>query len=295
MMPDLILRSSRVVTPEGVRPAAIHIRSGIITEVTHTNELPEGVFIYEAGDSVVMPGLVDSHVHINEPGRADWEGFETATRAAAAGGITTLVDMPLNSIPATTTVAALKTKLSATQGKCRVDVGFWGGVVPENLADLRRLHEAGVLGFKAFLVDSGVPEFPAIKETELRAALAELAALDSVLLVHAELPGPIERAATGRSFALARDWLRTRRWSCSSVAAAKRGPAFTLYTSLPRTRWRTCAARGQKGSPSRPKPARTTCGLPRRRLRKRPPSSSAARPSASAIIVRNSGAPCTTA
>jgi allantoinase len=193
---DLVVRGSRVVTPEGVHPAAIHIRDGIITGVTRTDEIPAGAPLFDAANSVVMPGLVDSHVHINEPGRTEWEGFETATRAAAAGGVTTLVDMPLNSIPATTTVAAFEQKIAAARGKCFVDVGFWGGAVPGNLADLRPLHEAGVLRFKSFLVDSGVPEFAAIGEADLRAALAELATLGSVLAIHAELPGPIERAAS---------------------------------------------------------------------------------------------------
>jgi allantoinase len=193
---DLVVRGSRVVTPEGVHPAAIHIRDGIITGVTRTDEIPAGAPLFDAANSVVMPGLVDSHVHINEPGRTEWEGFETASRAAAAGGVTTLVDMPLNSIPATTTVAAFEQKLAAAKGKCFVDVGFWGGAVPGNLADLRPLHESGVLGFKAFLVDSGVPEFAAIGESDLRAALTELAPLVSALAIHAELPGPIERAAS---------------------------------------------------------------------------------------------------
>jgi allantoinase len=193
---ELVVRSSRVVTPAGVHPSAVHIRNGIITAVTHVDETPVGAPIFDVGDSVVMPGLVDSHVHINEPGRADWEGFESATRAAAAGGVTTLVDMPLNSIPATTNVAALEAKLAAAREKCFVDVGFWGGVVPGNVAELRPLHEAGVLGFKCFLVDSGVPEFAAIGERDLRVAMKELAVLGSVLQMHAELPGPIERAAS---------------------------------------------------------------------------------------------------
>jgi allantoinase len=193
---ELVVRGSRVVTPEGVRPAAIHIRDGAIAAVTHVDELPSGAPVFDAGESVVMPGLVDSHVHINEPGRTDWEGFETATRAAAAGGVTTLVDMPLNSIPATTNVAALEAKLTAAREHCFVDVGFWGGLVPGNIADLHPLHDAGVLGFKCFLADSGVPEFAAIGERDLRNALEELAALGSVLQVHAELPAPIERATS---------------------------------------------------------------------------------------------------
>jgi allantoinase len=196
MTVDLVVRGSRVVTPEGVHPAAIHILEGRITAVTRTDEIPAGAPLFDAANSVVMPGLVDSHVHINQPGRTEWEGFESATRAAAAGGVTTLVDMPLNSIPATTTVAAFEQKLEAARGKCFVDVGFWGGVVPGNFADLRPLHEAGVLGFKTFLVDSGIPEFAAIDEANLSAALTELAPLGSVLAIHAELPGPIGRAAS---------------------------------------------------------------------------------------------------
>lgn len=195
MSPDLVIRSTRVVTPKGVRPASIHIRDGCITAVAGPNELPEGCAIFEAGDSVVMPGLVDTHVHVNEPGRTDWEGFHSATRAAAAGGVTTLVDMPLNTIPATTTLEAFQAKLAAAQGQCWVDVGFWGGVVPGNASQFGPMFEAGVLGFKCFLVPSGVEEFAYVAEPDLRAALRELKALGAVLIVHAELPGPIERAA----------------------------------------------------------------------------------------------------
>ncbi|HEX2091926.1 MAG TPA: allantoinase AllB, partial [Longimicrobiaceae bacterium] len=143
----------------------------------------------------VMPGIVDTHVHVNEPGRTEWEGFETATRAAAAGGITTLVDMPLNSVPATTTMEGLRAKQAEAEGRCRVDVGFWGGVVPGNTAALRPLWEAGTLGFKCFLVPSGVDEFPHVGEADLRVAMPVLAELGAPLLVHAELPEPLERAA----------------------------------------------------------------------------------------------------
>ncbi|MGB6198723.1 MAG: allantoinase AllB [Candidatus Acidiferrales bacterium] len=189
---DLIIRGERVVTPQGVRRAALHIRRGSIAAVTGWESAPEGCPLFDAGQSVVMAGLIDSHVHINEPGRTSWEGFSSATRAAAAGGVTTLIDMPLNSIPATTTLAALKAKRRAARGRCWVDVGFWGGVVPGNVAALRSLHEAGVFGFKCFLVPSGVPEFAHVEERDLRAALPVLAHLDSPLLAHAELPGPIE-------------------------------------------------------------------------------------------------------
>ncbi len=188
------IRGKRVVTPEGIRAATVHVRDGAIEKITGYNDIPSGKHIYDAGESVVMPGLVDTHVHINEPGRADWEGFETATRAAAAGGVTTLIDMPLNSIPATTTAAALERKRAAARTKCRINVGFWGGVVPGNAGELRALHRAGAFGFKCFLVPSGVPEFAHVNEDDLRAALPELAALDTPLLVHAELPEPIEKA-----------------------------------------------------------------------------------------------------
>jgi allantoinase len=188
------IRSKRVVTPEGVRAATVRIRNGVIEAISSYNDFPSGKHIFDAGESVVMPGLVDTHVHINEPGRTDWEGFETATRAAAAGGVTTLIDMPLNSIPATTTAAALKTKRDAALKKCWVNVGFWGGVVPGNAGELRALHQAGAFGFKCFLVPSGVPEFAHVNEVDIRAALPTLSGLDSPLLVHAELPGPIEEA-----------------------------------------------------------------------------------------------------
>jgi allantoinase len=183
-----------VVAPDGVAPASIHIQDGMISAVCAWDEVPAGVTIIEAGDAVVMPGVVDTHVHVNEPGRTDWEGFETATRAAAAGGITTLVDMPLNSIPSTTTREALRAKREAAQGRCRVDVGFWGGVVPGNTQEIAGLLEDGVLGFKAFLVPSGVDEFDHVEEADLREALPELARRGAVLLAHAELPGPIDTA-----------------------------------------------------------------------------------------------------
>jgi allantoinase len=150
--------------------------------------------VIDCGGSVLMPGVVDTHVHVNEPGRTEWEGFETATRAAAAGGVTTLVDMPLNSVPATTTREGLRVKMAAAEGKCRVDVGFWGGVVPGNTSELAGLLSDGVLGFKAFLVPSGVDEFEHVEESDLRTAMPELARYGAVLLAHAERPGPINAA-----------------------------------------------------------------------------------------------------
>jgi allantoinase len=207
------IRGKRVVTPEGVRAATVHIRAGTIEAITGYNDLPSGKHVYDAGESVVMPGLVDTHVHINEPGRTEWEGFETATRAAAAGGVTTLIDMPLNSIPATTTAAALEIKRAAARKKCWVNVGFWGGVVPGNAGELRALHRAGAFGFKCFLVPSGVPEFAHVGKKDLRAALPILASIDAPLLVHAELPGPIEEATKKLAKTDPRKygtWLRSR-------------------------------------------------------------------------------------
>jgi allantoinase len=192
---DLIIRSRRVVLPETIAPASVHIRGGVIAALGAWNDVPEQTPLADAGEAVVMPGLVDAHVHVNEPGRTEWEGFATATRAAAAGGVTTLVDMPLNSIPPTTTPDGFKEKLSAARGQCRVDVAFWGGVIPGNTRELEPLLNAGVRGFKCFLVHSGVDEFPHVTESNLLEAMPELARLDSVLLVHAELAEPIENAA----------------------------------------------------------------------------------------------------
>ena len=198
--PDLVIRGRRVVLPGEVVPASVHIRDGHIAKVAAFDEIPTNCEIVEAGkDSFVMPGLVDTHVHVNEPGRTEWEGFATATRAAAAGGVTTIVDMPLNSIPATTSAESLKAKAAATHDKLHVDVGFWGGLVPGNTDELSKLWDAGVVGFKCFLIHSGVDEFPNVNESHLREAMPELARLGATLIVHAELPGPIENACCSPS------------------------------------------------------------------------------------------------
>jgi allantoinase len=193
--PDLVLRGRRVVTGGVMGPAAVHVAHGVVTAVTGYDDVPAEGEVVDVGHAVLMPGLVDTHVHVNEPGRTEWEGFDTATRAAAAGGVTTLVDMPLNSVPATTTVVGLAAKLAAARGKLHVDVGLWGGVVPDNLEELEPLWAAGVLGFKCFLCPSGVDEFPNVTEADLRAALPVLARLGAPLLAHAELPEPLARAA----------------------------------------------------------------------------------------------------
>ena len=193
-MTELIVRGQRVVIDGAERPAAILVRDGRIAEVGAPTDVGSGIPIHDVGDAVLMAGLVDTHVHVNEPGRAEWEGFETATRAAAAGGVTTILDMPLNSIPATTTVDALEQKRAIARNRCHVDVGFIGGVVPGNAGDLPALAEAGVLAFKCFLIDSGVKEFPHVDESQLREAMPVLASLGMVLMAHAELPAPIARA-----------------------------------------------------------------------------------------------------
>src|SRR5580704_7113046 len=195
---DLIVRGKRIITPEGERAAAIQIRKGVIVGISAHDDIPMGSTLYEAGNLAVMPGLVDTHVHINDPGRTEWEGFTSATRAAAAGGITTLIEMPLNSIPATTTASAFREKFAAATGKLWVDTGFWGGLVPGNARELRALWEAGCFGFKCFLVDSGVQEFASVSERDLHEGLPELAKLGAPLLAHAELPGPIDDAAKRR-------------------------------------------------------------------------------------------------
>ncbi len=194
-MSDLVVLGRRVVTPLGERPAAIFVRGGTIERVTEPSAVPPGAPVLDAGDLVVLPGLVDTHVHINEPGRTEWEGFETATRAAAAGGVTTLVDMPLNSVPPTTTLEGLRAKLSALEAKARVDVALCGGLVPGNPQGLAALWAEGVVAFKCFLAESGVAEFSHVDEDVLSAGLRELAKVDAPLFVHAELPGPLDEGA----------------------------------------------------------------------------------------------------
>ncbi|MFP5372224.1 MAG: allantoinase AllB [Actinomycetes bacterium] len=185
MSSDLVVRGRRVVLPDGERPAAVHTAGGRISAVTAFEDAPAGSVTLDESE-VLLPGLVDSHVHVNEPGRTEWEGFATATRAAVAGGVTTIVDMPLNSIPPTTTVDGLRAKRTAAEGRVSADVALWGGAVPGNVDQLRPLHDAGVVGFKCFLLDSGVPEFPPLDDAGLRAALTELASFDGLLIAHAE-------------------------------------------------------------------------------------------------------------
>jgi allantoinase len=196
---DLVVRSRRTVLPDGTRAAAVAVSGQAIAAIAGYDERLEAAREVDLGDLALLPGLVDTHVHVNEPGRTEWEGFATATRAAAAGGVTTICDMPLNSLPPTTSVAALEEKRAAAAGQCWVDVAFWGGAVPGNGASLLPLHEAGVVGFKCFLLDSGAPEFAPLEAAELRTVLGTLAEVDALLIVHAEETAEIKEIAPASS------------------------------------------------------------------------------------------------
>ncbi|AWB96053.1 allantoinase [Agromyces badenianii] len=208
---DLVVTGAEVLVAGGFAPAELGVRGGVIARIA---PLGAGLVgerrIDLADDEVLIPGLVDTHVHVNEPGRTEWEGFASATRAAAAGGVTTIVDMPLNSIPPTTNVAALELKRQAAAGQAFVDVGFWGGIVPGNRAELEPLVAAGVFGFKCFLAHSGVDEFPPVSADEMEAAMSVLAAeSDSLVIVHAEDAALLEAAPHAHSTAYA-DFLASR-------------------------------------------------------------------------------------
>jgi allantoinase len=189
--------SSRVVLPGKIGAFAILVVEQRIVAVVPRNEIPTSIPVTDFGDLAILPGLVDSHMHINEPGRTEWEGFRTATRAAAAGGYTMLVDMPLNCVPATTSPQALEAKRSVAQGQCQVDWAAWGGLVPNNLEQITALASAGVCGFKCFLIHPGIDEFTMVNEDHLRAALPKLKKTGLPLLAHAELPGPVDVATQG--------------------------------------------------------------------------------------------------
>jgi len=215
------VHSKRMILPDGTREATLIIEGGVITGVVGGLAMTEGMKVVDAGASVVMPGLIDPHVHINEPGRTDWEGFDTATSAAAAGGVTMLVDMPLNSSPVTTTGAAFDRKREAAEGRLHCDCGFWGGVVPGNEHEIEPLIARGVLGFKAFLTHSGIDEFPNVTEADLHKVMPVIAAHGLPLLVHCELEGA-GKASSGemdsdrRSY---RNYLLSRpaRWEVDAI------------------------------------------------------------------------------
>ena len=218
---QLVLRSTRVITPEGTRSASVAVADGRIAAVLpHDAGIPAGARLEDLGDDALLPGLIDTHVHVNDPGRAEWEGFRSATRAAAAGGITTLVDMPLNSLPPTTTLEHLRTKQQVAGPQVHVDTGFWGGAVPGNLSHLRPLHEAGVFGFKCFLSPSGVEEFPELDPGRLEAAMTEIASFGGLLIVHAEDPGPLAAAPRRRGPRYA-DFLASRPRGAENDAVAR--------------------------------------------------------------------------
>jgi len=216
---DWAIGSDRVVLPGGVQPAWLHISGGRIAAVSDT-PLPGAV---DVSGSVISPGLVDSHVHVNEPGRTHWEGFATATRAAAAGGVTTLVDMPLNSIPPVTSVAALDAKRAAAQGNVFTDVAFWGGLTSGDVREVGALADAGVCGFKVFLVDSGVPEYGHVSAAELEVGLAAAFAAGVPVVVHAEDPTSVapSGARSGSGLAVASPVRRSPR--CSGCGRSSSG------------------------------------------------------------------------
>ncbi len=248
---DLTIRARRIVLPDGERAGAVVVRDGVIAEVLDEAAAaaypPSGEVLDVPDDCVLMPGLVDSHVHVNEPGRTEWEGFATATAAAAAGGVTTIVDMPLNSIPPTVDVAALEAKRAAAAGQCAVDVAFWGGAVPGNVDDLEPLHEAGVVGFKCFLLPSGCRRVPAAR----RRAAARGHAPDRVVRRPADRPRRGRRA----------DRLASRPTTSGRPTAASSPPGRRRRR---RRRSTTCCRR-----PARPAAARTSCTCPRPRPSRR--------------------------
>ncbi|WP_216208859.1 allantoinase AllB [Amycolatopsis aidingensis] len=218
---DLVFRARRAVTTEGETACTVGVAGGRIVAVEPFDAELTGTRVVELGrDAVLLPGLVDTHVHVNDPGRQEWEGFATATRAAAAGGVTTIIDMPLNSLPPTVDPAALGVKRAAADGAVHVDVGFWGGAIPGKLDQLAGLHEAGVFGFKCFTVDSGVEEFPPLEGAELAEAFRIAAGLDAQMLVHAEDHGEIDKAPAAQGDRYA-DFLRSRPAAAEDQAIAR--------------------------------------------------------------------------
>lgn len=215
---DLVVRADRVLLDGRWRKAAIGVIDGVIARIGPRHaEWSAREIVSIPSDEVIIPGAIDIHVHVNEPGRTDWEGFDTATRAAAAGGVTTIIDMPLNSIPPTTTVEALELKRDAAASQAHVDVGFWGGAIPSSLGALRPLHDQGAFGFKAFLSPSGVDEYPHLSATQLREALAETAEFGGMVIVHAEDPERLQPYAGSRYY---EDFLASRPDSSETAAIA---------------------------------------------------------------------------
>ena len=218
---DTVFRARRLVTATGEGSGCVGVAGGRIAAIAPLEAGLVGRRVVELGDDVVLlPGLVDSHVHVNEPGRTEWEGFATATRAAAGGGVTTIIDMPLNSIPPTVDGAALEVKRKSAEGQCFVDVGFWGGAIPGNLGELRGLHDAGVFGFKCFLLHSGVDEFPPLHPAQVDGYMRTLRGFDGLLIVHAEDAGAIDRAPSAHG-ARYLDFLSSRPRDAENLAVAQ--------------------------------------------------------------------------
>ena len=277
MAPDLLIRAPRAIVGGREVAASVRIRDGVIAVVEDLHRPGRRRGGSLGGDEVLLPGLVDTHVHVNQPGRTEWEGFASATRAAAAGGVTTIIDMPLNSIPPTTTVAGLEVKLAAAWSQAYVDVGFWGGAVPHNLADLEPLHDAGVFGFKCFLLPSGVDEFPA------QPGAGERAGRDG------SARSAADRARRGRHEGHRRLRREYAGFVASCLPVAERSAIERLIATARLTGarvhvvhlWqpRRCRRFARPGLPayaSRSRPARTTSRSPRRRCPTGAPSSCSA-------------------
>jgi allantoinase len=294
---DLVVRANRAITPEGERAVAVAISDGQIAAILDVDATVESRD-ERTVDGVLLPGLVDSHVHVNEPGRSEWEGFETATRAAAAGGVTTIIDMPLNSIPPTVDVNALQVKRDVAASKVSVDVGFWGGSIPGNVPHLRPLHDAGVFGFKAFLLHSGVDEFPGSSERDVDAAMREIASFGGLMVIHAEDADIIEQSSRPAS-AEYRDFLESRPELAESIAiaqvidAARRTGARVHVLHLSSAGGiEQIAAPSAMACRSPSRPVRTTSHSPPRRSAQGRPSTSAARRSARRPTAIASGRGC---
>lgn len=207
---ELLLHSNRVITPDGIRPATIHIRDGLIQSVFSGRRELIHIPIEDLGDLVIMPGIIDPHVHVNDPFQSDWKGFDSTTKAAAAGGVTSIIDMPSNAQLPTTTAQALELKVAAARDQIHVNCGFWGGVVPGNASEMIRLLEMGALGLKAFLGNSGIDNFPAIQESELRKAMPLLTSQNLPLLVHCELNGSSPSGPTKTPIKSYLDYMKSR-------------------------------------------------------------------------------------
>ncbi|MDB5192193.1 MAG: allB [Segetibacter sp.] len=234
-MPSFAIKSDNTVLPSGIKPAYVIVTDGKIEDVVSQLPLGKNIELVDVGDKVLMPGVIDPHVHINEPGRTEWEGFDTATKAAIAGGVTTVIDMPLNSSPVTTSIKAFEEKIAATKGKLHTNVGFWGGVVPGNSNEIEGLTNKGVIGFKAFLTYSGIDDFPNVTEEDLRQAMPIIAKYNLPLLVHCELSASIQETSNNPNETSYRHYLasRPKEWEDRAVEMMIRlGEEFNCRTHI---------------------------------------------------------------